>query len=188
MNLRYIILLIGFHFMVPVFSQSGLVLGAGISMGFTENPAVRKNEEIISGFHVSLTGRFGADSWYLKPGIEVHRMKLKSAHRLIPFSDQEAMSILKFPVQLGLRLIRYSTFKVRIMAGAQFSYVASIQDNLFSIDHDTVRDTHLAALMGAGIDLSWISIELNFEKGLSEFYSGTAYTTDYVFVTMGFFF
>ncbi len=188
MKMKFILFITGFLYSLTLYTQSGLILGSGISMAYTDNPNRSMKGEMFSGFHISLTGRFGSDSWYLKPGVEFHRIKIQSRELLNPFTDEPALSILKFPAQLGLKLVNLKQFKFRIMAGGQFSYVASIDDNTFTIDHDSVRDTQFGALLGAGIDLSWLSIEINFEKGLTEYYTGTNYITDYLFFTLGFFF
>ena len=107
---------------------------------------------------------------------------------LAPFTNKPAMYLLKFPAQIGLRLLKTENFNLRIAAGMQFSYTYSIQKNTMDINHDTVEDTQFGAMLGAGIDLGFIAIDVNFEKGMTELYTDTGYTSDYVFVTAGFFF
>lgn len=188
MKIQFILLILFVCWGAKTNGQSGLVLAVGASMGYTDNPATRANGEMLSGFHGSLSGRFGSNYWYVRPGIELHVIKLLPAKLLNPFNDKPAMYLLKVPVQLGIRLIKTDLFKLRVAGGMQFSYVTSIDDNTFNLDHNTITDTQFGALIGAGIDLGPMCFDVNFEKGITELYTNTGYTSDYIFISVGFFF
>lgn len=172
----------------PVNCQSGLTISVGLTMAFTDNPATNPSGELISGFHGGLNGRFGSNKWYFRPGIELHKVKLHSENLVNPFSEIPSAYFLKVPAQLGLRLIKTENFVFRILGGFQFSYLVSIQDNDFFLDHDTMTDTQIGALIGAGIDLGPLVIDFNFEKGLSELYKNLGYKSDYIYLSAGFLF
>lgn len=166
-------------------AQSVIVAGLGVSMGYADNPATSKDGEMLSGFHGSVSGRFGSKFWYLRPGIEIHKMQLFPHKMLDPFLDEPCMYLLKFPLQIGARLIKTEQFNFRIAGGMQFSYTASIQKNDQDLNSKTITDSQWGALLGAGIDLGPITFDVNFEKGLTELYKGTKYTVDYVIITAG---
>ena len=169
-------------------TQTGLVLSVGMTMGFTDNPATNPAREVISGFHGSISGRFGADKWYLRPGLELHKVKLQSQNVFDPFTTEASLYMLKIPAQIGYRLIKSNPFSLRLVGGFQFSYIISIQDNDIGLDHDTMKDTQLGTLIGAGIDLGALTVDLNFEKGFTELYTDTGYKSDYIFISLGFLF
>ena len=81
-----------------------------------------------------------------------------------------------------------NNFNLRVAGGFQFSYTISIQKNSNDFTNSSIKDTQLGALIGGGIDLGFMAIDVNFEKGLSELYKGTEYKADYIFVTVGFLF
>ncbi|MFZ1298352.1 MAG: hypothetical protein WAT16_09940, partial [Saprospiraceae bacterium] len=56
------------------YSQSGMVASVGVSMAFSDNPAVNKPNEVMSGWHASLSGRFGNRNLFLRPGLELHKV------------------------------------------------------------------------------------------------------------------
>ncbi len=188
MKIRFILFFIFLCLQTVPYAQSGLVLGGGISLGYTDNPLTAGDGKVISGFHVSLNGRFGQDIWYLRPGLELHILKLEGEKLLDPFSDKAAMYVLKVPAQIGLRLIKTELFSLRLAGGFVFSYVTSIQENSISLNHDTVTDTQFGSLIGLGIDLGPICLDLHFEKALTELYKDTDYSIDYFFITAGIFF
>lgn len=170
------------------FSQSGMVASVGLSMAFSDNPAVNKPEEVMSGMHASLTGRLGSKNLFLRPGLELHKVKLQSKEMLDPFSNLPAAYFLKIPLQIGYKLINTEAFKFRIMGGGQFSYTAFIEENELGLDHNSINDVSFGALVGAGLDFGPLVIDVNFEKGLSALYHNTDYKADYIFVSLGFFF
>ena len=115
-------------------------------------------------------------------------MKLVPEKILDPFSNLPAMYLLKFPAQLGLRIVKSENFNLRITGGFQFSYTISIEKNSLGLNHNTITDTQVGALFGAGLDLGPITFDVNFEKGMTEFYTNTGYTSDYILISAGVFF
>ena len=87
MKAQFILLLLMAAVCGQLKAQTGLVAAAGVSMGYTNNPATSGVGKMISGYHGSLTGRFGSTNWYIRPGIEVHKMNLLPEKMLNPFSD-----------------------------------------------------------------------------------------------------
>lgn len=141
-----------------------------------------------SGWHVGLTTRLGEDFWYWRLGLEVHKVNLKSSSTFRLFNDQESAFFVKFPIQLGARVLKRDQFGVHVAAGANASYVWSIEDNNFGLDHNSITDVQLGALVGAGVDFGPLVVDFNFEKGLTKLYTDTDFKADYWFLSLGFFF
>jgi hypothetical protein len=188
MKTNLILLVIVIASCTQIRAQNALIISGGVSMAYTDNPATSADGEMISGFHIGLSGRIGKQNWYLKPGVELHIMQLKPEKLLNPFTNDPAMYLLKVPAQIGLKLLQKENFKFRVAGGFQFSFTTSIDKNTEGLNKQTVKDTQLGALIGAGIDLGPVCIDLNFEKGLTELYSNTGYTADYIFISLGFLF
>lgn len=188
MKIQFILLVLLTCIYIRINAQSGIVLGGGATMGFTDNPATSAKGQMLSGYHGSLTGRLGKNYWYLRPGVEVHKVQLLPHKMLDPFRDEPGMVMVKFPAQLGLRLIKTENFNLRITGGMQFTYILSIEDNTENFNFETLQETQFGALVGAGLDLGFMTFDVNFEKGMTELYTDTGYTSDYIFMTVGFLF
>lgn len=188
MKIQSIILVLLTSVGINLNAQSGFVVAAGASMAYTDNPATSEKGKMISGFHGSLSGRIGCKNWYYRPGLELHVMQFYPEKVLNPFTNKPAMYFLKVPSQIGLRIIKADNFNLRVAGGFQFSFTVSIDDNNDNFNKNTIKDVQTGALIGAGIDLGPISIDVNFEKGLTELYSNTGYTADYLFISAGVFF
>ena len=170
-------------------AQSGAVIGVGASLGYTDNPAVMAKAGALSGWHISVTARLGPYFWYLKPGLELHKMNLLSSSVFNPFAESNpATYIVKAPVQIGARVFKIGNLLFRASAGIGSNFIWSIEKNTLSLDHNTLRDLHLGALGGLGLDIGPFAIDFQFEKGFTELYKSTDYKIDYVTVTTGIFF
>ncbi|HUN15374.1 MAG TPA: hypothetical protein PK622_01110 [Saprospiraceae bacterium] len=172
-----------------IFAQSGAVIGVGASLGYTDNPVVMADAGALSGWHISVTARLGPNFWYLKPGLELHKMNLLSSSVFNPFAESNpATYIVKAPVQIGARVFKIGNLLFRASAGIGSNFIWSIEKNSLNLNHNTMRDLHFGALGGLGIDLGKFAIDFNFEKGFSELYKDTGYKVDYITVTAGLFF
>jgi len=167
-------------------AQSGAVISVGYSSGFTDYSLATANGGFMSGWNAGIVGRFGDGKFFIRPGLELHKIYLESANKAELFTDRKSAYFLKIPAQIGYRIINLEKFKLIAMGGVQVSYIWSIQENALGLNHDTMKDFQLGALFGGGIDLGPLVFCVQFEKGLSELYTGTSKKSDYVIYTLGF--
>ncbi|MBK6571387.1 MAG: outer membrane beta-barrel protein [Saprospiraceae bacterium] len=169
-------------------AQSGAVASIGLSLMQTDNPDVSSDGNFNHGFHLSLTTRLGKDFWYLRTGAEVHKIELKANSKVVLFPQDPSAFFLKIPAQIGARIINTSLFKVRLLAGAQLTYLMHIEDNNFNLNHDTMTDFQGGLLFGGGIDLGPFTFDINFERGLTKLYKPNDKKADFLMFSAGFFF
>lgn len=87
------------------------------------------------------------------------------------------VSSVQVPVYIGYNLTgaadanSTSTLGVRIYAGPSISWVTSVADNDFGLTKDDYASTIVGGVLGAGVDISTFTIDLNYEIGLSEVFS-----------------
>ncbi|HRI32115.1 MAG TPA: outer membrane beta-barrel protein [Saprospiraceae bacterium] len=170
------------------FAQSGAVLSVGLSLMDSKNLKITKSGQHHNGWHASLTGRFGPDFWYLRTGLELHKIALSSSNTIELFQDIPHTYLLKIPVQIGARLIKTDLFKLRLAAGGQVSYISVIQDNDQNLNHNTMSDLQFGILGTIGIDLNNFTLDLSYEKGITELYTDTGFEANYWIMSAGFFF
>lgn len=183
-----LVLLIGGILSLPLWSQSRITAYGGASLAYTNHPSVNPGDDVVSGYHVGAGGRIGKNALYFRPGIELHVMKLKAKSVYDPFVSDPDAYFIKIPLQAGWYLVRKTVLALRLGAGVQWSLAVDVEENDFFSDSEPFRKNQIGALLGAGIDLGPVSLDLNFEKGLSKTYAGENYKTDYMLVSLGFLF
>ncbi|MBK7303631.1 MAG: hypothetical protein IPI90_10335 [Saprospiraceae bacterium] len=146
-------------------AQSGAVASIGLSLMQTDNPDVSSDGNFNHGFHLSLTTRLGKDFWYLRTGAEVHKIELKANSKVVLFPQDPSAFFLKIPAQIGARIINTSLFKVRLLAGAQLTYLMHIEDNNFNLNHDTMTDFQEGFLFGGELTLGRLPLILTLKEG-----------------------
>ncbi len=169
-----------------VFSQSKVLVYGGLSLMYTENPLTNISDQTISGYHVGLGGRIGADRFFFSPGLELHVMQQQSSPTLDPFRDFPKIYLIKLPLQAGFHFIHKEPFSLRGMAGVAISFVTSIDENTLVLDSKSVKDAQYGLLFGAGVDIHALTVDVQFEKGISAFYTEKKYKADYVSISLGF--
>ena len=87
------------------------------------------------------------------------------------------MSSVQVPVYIGYNLTggrgrdSTGTLGVRIYAGPSISWVTSVADNDFGSPRTTTRARSCGGVLGAGVDISTFTFDLNYEIGLTEVFS-----------------
>ncbi|MDH3733098.1 MAG: PorT family protein [Gemmatimonadota bacterium] len=82
--------------------------------------------------------------------------------------DAITLSSVRFPVTVGLRVIRASVVDLRLFAGTAINAVSSVADNSAGITKDDVKSAIWAGRAGIGVDIALIAIDLAYEFGLSD--------------------
>jgi hypothetical protein len=173
---------------LKVSAQVKFEFAGGCSLGYPDNPQTAMIKGAQSGWHVGLESCLGENLWYLRLGLELHKMAISTTRLFNPFEQHPTIYFLKIPTQAGLRVFRVDNFVVRVQAGGMTSYITSIQENDLGLNNNLMTDFQFGALVGAGLDFGPLAIDFNFEKGLSTLYKNTKYKADYCFLSLGFFF
>ncbi|MBK7810717.1 MAG: hypothetical protein IPI50_05635 [Saprospiraceae bacterium] len=188
MKFKNILLLLAIILPILGTGQSGLVVSAGVSTLKTEYPLVNQSGFWNRGWHLGLTTRLGKDFWYGKVGLELHKIELAGNNRIEIFTDVPSAYFLKFPLQIGARIIKLSGFQLHAMGGLQVTYTAHIDKNPLGLNHGRIRDFTAGWLGNIGIDLGVFTVDVGYEYGLTELYTDTKYRANYWFISGGFFF
>ena len=134
------------------------------------------SDEIIHGeFDGEVGYQFGADlqiggSFYIQPGLNFQSNKLS-----IENVGDIKVSRINVPVMVGYKFFENEdsrAFGVRIFAGPNFAFhVNEDLDEAFTdIDKDDIKDFQIAGLVGAGVDISILFVDLAYKFGLSDFF------------------
>jgi hypothetical protein len=120
---------------------------------------------------------FGADvqvgnKLYFQPGINYTPVKLE-----IKNVGDINMSKLNIPLLVGLKLFEPEgkrALGLRFYAGPNFSYILNkkISDAISDITLDELKDFHLSAIGGTGVDFGFFFIDIGYKYGITKFISG----------------
>ncbi|HRI00157.1 MAG TPA: outer membrane beta-barrel protein [Saprospiraceae bacterium] len=173
---------------IKINAQSGAVVSVGLTTGYTDNPIVNHTNGFQSGWHASLSARFADGNWYLRPGLELHKVLLEASNLIEPFADRPSVYLLKIPTQIGYKVLNTKFFDIHLQAGLQTTYTLKIQENAYGYNHDKIRDFQFGALFGAAVDLGPLVLSMSYERAFTEMFTDTGFKADYFIYGIGFYF
>lgn len=152
----------------------GPKVGANFSKFTTDQSQIE--EQIKNSFYFGAFARFG-QKLYLQPELLVMNRNgtLKNSEISGSKGTIEVGSI-DVPVLVGLRLLNLKAANIRIMAGpvASFAVNKSISldetwDDDINFTEDDIKNSNWGLQFGAGVDVLFLTLDLRYEIGLSNF-------------------
>lgn len=128
------------------------------------------------GYNAGLDLRIGEGTVFLQPGIFYYQFNRE--YSVVSTGSSSSASTkdikvesIKVPVNIGFRIIETKPLSIRFNLGPAFSFpvtVTQYEDN-FDIARDNHKNVSIGGVVGAGVDLSLLTLDLNYEFGLSDF-------------------
>jgi hypothetical protein len=124
------------------------------------------------GAQFGVSARFG-QRFYVQPGF----YWLRQVPNLYQEPDQLNESALEDDVAIngfrlqalaGYKLVNTSVFNLRAQAGPAVSWVSRVRDNEFGLVRNDFNSTIWGAKVGGGIDVFFLTLDINYEIGLSQ--------------------
>lgn len=150
---------------------------AGINISKLQNPVdiPGLNIEIseVVGFQLGGNIRIGGNL-HLQPGFYYHKigsdLKIVSELEGVPdFSGKLNIDIIQIPLLIGYRFLRLGLFDLRIHGGGSLSFVTKAEDEVVGIlSKDDFNDKVWGLIAGAGFDVLFLSVDVDYEFGLSD--------------------
>jgi len=132
------------------------------------------------GYALGGTLRFGG-RLYFAPGLFYQSTGFQAVGTdtisLETIDETVGVGSVQVPVYIGYNLTgaadagSTSTLGVRVYAGPSISWVTSVADNDLGLTKDSYASTIVGGVLGAGVDISTFTIDLNYEIGLTEVFS-----------------
>lgn len=162
---------------------SGLLFGqvsvnpkGGINLsGINDQPdGVSTNNHV--GFNVGLDLRLGEGTFFFQPGAFYYQYNqefsvVQTAGLSNTLSRDIKVQSIKIPALLGIRVIEADLLGLRLNAGPAFNFPVKVsgEGTGFDIDRGDYKDIVVGGVVGAGVDLAFFTIDLNYEFGLSDY-------------------
>ncbi|WP_372645839.1 porin family protein [Ancylomarina sp.] len=130
-------------------------------------------ESSKNGMMLGAFARININKWYIQP--ELNYVKRKSSIDLMMLGsssikmDVETKSI-DIPVLLGYKIVKLPLFKLRAFAGpvASFNIDDKIKTTLGDVEDGDFKSAVWNAKFGAGIDVWKLTLDVDYEVGLSD--------------------
>lgn len=119
--------------------------------------------------------RFGGRA-YLAPGIYWQHTSLEATTiddaTLESVTDDLEVNSIHIPVHVGYNLsagdaMSMGSLGFRVYGGPTLTMVMDVDDNAFGVEKDDYEDSIFGAQVGAGFDLSTLTVDASYEWGLS---------------------
>ncbi len=153
-------------------------------------------ESSKGGFMIGAFARINLGKLYIEPALNYTEKKTEVSFSIPELPDLGTVSkdlkyaTIDIPVLLGYKIVKLPMLKVRVFAGP----VASFSVNALDVNWGGIEtpkpdlDPKKAiwnVKVGAGIDLWKLSLDLDYEKGLTDFKSGNIKAPSIFNVTIG---
>jgi hypothetical protein len=168
------------------FGQVSLRPQVGVNFAQLDYKSVHGAIQGRAGFHIGADLQIGSP-FFVQPGLQFSSTKLA-------ISDFGEVSVqeLNVPVMLGFKLFagkNSSPWGVRVFGGPEFSYAVNKKiDAVFTdINKEDIKNFQVAGLIGAGVDLSILFLDMGYKIGLSDYIETDKASTsvDYFYLNAG---
>ncbi len=142
--------------------------------------------EARTGWNIGADFRMGRGLVYLSPGIHYYNVTADvKEHNFDPtdiqFSDETTIRSLKVPVNLGLRILG-----LRAQGGVSGTYVLGVKEvGEVDFDIDDLNRFTYGANVGVGLDLLFLTADLNYEIGLNDYFENASGSNNVLSLSVG---
>jgi len=162
-------------FSSTIFAQLASPVSLGVHGGFVSTkfkPNSGSDFNADNGMMLGAFARINIKKWYIQPELNYVKRKSESSESLLGsniFPTIETKSI-DIPVLLGYKIVKLPLFKLRAFAGpvASFNIDDKIKTTLGDIEGGDFNSAVWNAKFGAGIDVWKLTLDIDYEVGLSD--------------------
>lgn len=147
-------------------------VGINLSTITTEKEDIIDSDGIRVGFHAGADARIGEGWFFWQPGLFYYnvggRLLLNDNGNNAEIEDIISVHSIKIPLDGGFYLTGTDgILKVRLNAGITPMVTLSVEDNNLGIERSDFKTFGLGFNAGLGIDLTIITIDFNYEAGIT---------------------
>ena len=190
---KIVIIALGLLLSNYAFSQFTINPQAGLtaSMLTTDPEGAEASGRI--GYTFGASVRMG-DKIYFNPGLFWVRSSNELTNKsqltndgvsLGEITDNASINMIHIPLQAGIKVINTKPFALRLAAGPSLSWVTDVKDNAFGLTKEAYNERIWGAKVGAGVDLLFLTVDLNYELGITELYKTSDAKNNILSLTAG---
>jgi len=135
------------------------------------------NAEARVGWNAGVDFRLSESLIYLQPGAHFYSYTARLLQEVddpedVQLSEETQIQNIRLPVNLGIRLTgEGGILQLHAIGGVTPSYVLGVNEKEdFAFDKDSLRDWTFGANVGLGLDILFLTANVNYEIGLTDFF------------------
>ena len=171
----------GLYAQLPNF---GIKVGATASSINTTDLSSSYDSENLLGYQLGAFVRINSGKLYLQPEV-LYNLRSTNIVGAAVVDDLFDVGTIDVPLLLGFKLIDAKVFNIRAFIGPEASFILNKEANDSGFSLDQINDLTWYMQAGVGVDLLFLTFDIRYEKGLSNFiddYQGSGSLKNNVFV------
>lgn len=136
------------------------------------------NAEARVGWNVGADFRLGDGIIFLNPGAHFYSYSARLIQEVndpddVKLSEETQIQNLRLPVNIGIRLTGTDgLLQLHAKGGVTSSYVLGVNEKEgFAFDKDSLKDWTFGANVGVGLDILFLTADINYEIGLTDYFA-----------------
>ncbi|HMO37854.1 MAG TPA: outer membrane beta-barrel protein [Saprospiraceae bacterium] len=153
----------------------------GVNVSAVDAKLMDINAEARAGWNAGVDFRLGKGLVFLNPGIHYYTYTARLLQDLntpdeVQLKDETQIQNLRLPVNLGFYLTGTDgLLRVFAKGGVTPAYLLGVREKeSFAFNRDSLKDWTFGANVGLGVDLLFLTVDLNYEIGLTDFFADAA--------------
>ncbi|MEZ4984476.1 MAG: outer membrane beta-barrel protein [Saprospiraceae bacterium] len=145
-----------------------------------------------TGWHAGVDFRMGKGLFYLNPGLQYNSLTARLVENIdqdtrLNFEEETTIQSLKAPLNVGLRITGDNgLLGLYLKGGVVPTYVMGVKEtDNFDFSVDRLNRLTWGANAGLGIDLLFLTADLTYEKGLTDFFNDAAGKNNVLSLSVG---
>ena len=151
------------------------------------------NAEARVGWNVGADFRLGEGIIFLNPGAHFYSYSARLLQKVndpedVELSEETQIQNLRLPVNVGIRLTGDGgLLQLHALGGITSSYVLGVNEKEnFAFDKDSLKDWTFGANVGVGMDILFLTANVNYEIGLTDFFADAEGKNNMLTLSVGF--
>lgn len=143
----------------------------GTNFASLSNPPSGSNYAAKAGYQHGL-GLLIGDKFYVEPGVQFVRMSRTITETTTEAEIDFSQNYVKVPLYSGYHLLGHESgpLALRIFGGPAGLISGKVKKGEDQITNDDIKNFHLMADVGVGVDILFLFAELNYEWGFTKFW------------------
>lgn len=159
-------------------AQVKVVPKVGLNLSALDANVQDFTAEARTGWHAGLDFRMGQQKLFFVPGVQFQSSTARLMRNIdedirVDFSEETTIQSVRAPLNVGYRLLEVGkVLNVHVKAGVVPTYVLGVKETEnFNFSVDQLNRFTWGTNLGVGIDFLFLTADLSYEKGMTEFFS-----------------
>ena len=146
--------------------KGGATIYTGITSASSKDPLLTPEGTAITGYHIGLDARLFSGTMFFAGGLQYHNLTLLATPDAEYFSPKKSHKVVKTRFGLGFNIHQFTHLIIlRAKAYGSFNFNLEYDPDMVPSDFE-YTGAYAGAIGGLGVDIGFIALDLEYEKGL----------------------